>query len=56
MLWAVLAVILILWLLGFIGGVGGSLAHLLLAVALNWNACGSGDTIVTPGIATLGGS
>jgi hypothetical protein len=24
MLWAILAVVLILWLLGFIGGVGGS--------------------------------
>jgi len=34
MLWAVLAVILIFWLLGFIGGVGGSLVHLLLAVAV----------------------
>jgi hypothetical protein len=33
MLWAILAVILILWLLGFIGGVGGSLIHLLLVVA-----------------------
>jgi hypothetical protein len=33
MLWAVLAVILILCLLGFIGGVGGSLIHLLLVVA-----------------------
>jgi hypothetical protein len=34
MLWAVVAVILLLWLLGFIGSVGGSLIHLLLVVAL----------------------
>lgn len=33
MLWAVLAIVLILWLLGFIGSVGGSLIHLLLVVA-----------------------
>ena len=34
MLWAVVAIILILWLLGFIGSIGGSLIHLLLVVAL----------------------
>lgn len=33
-IWAVLVVILVLWLLGFIVGVGGSLIHLLLVVAL----------------------
>ena len=34
MLWTLLAVILVLWLLGFIGSVGGGLIHLLLVVAL----------------------
>jgi hypothetical protein len=34
MLWTILAVILILWLLGFVGSVGGNLIHLLLVVAL----------------------
>ncbi|MBM7839943.1 hypothetical protein JOC54_003223 [Alkalihalobacillus xiaoxiensis] len=34
MLWTVLAVILVLWLLGFIGEVGGNLVHILLVVAL----------------------
>ena len=34
MWWTVLAVILMLWLLGFIGEIGGNLVHLLLAVAL----------------------
>lgn len=34
MLWTILAVILILWLLGFAGSVGGGLIHLLLVVAL----------------------
>lgn len=33
MLWTILAVVLVLWLLGFIGGVGGSLIHALLLVA-----------------------
>ena len=33
MLWTLLAVILVLWLLGFVGSVGGSLIHLLLVVA-----------------------
>ena len=33
MLWTLLAVILVLWLLGFIGSVGGSLIHLLLVLA-----------------------
>jgi len=32
-LWAIVAVQLILWLLGFIGGVGGSLIHLVLVIA-----------------------
>lgn len=33
MLWTILAVVLVLWLLGFVGGVGGSLIHALLVVA-----------------------
>jgi hypothetical protein len=33
-IWAVLVVVLVLWLLGFIVGFGGSLIHLLLVVAL----------------------
>jgi hypothetical protein len=34
MLWTIIALFLILWLLGFSFGVGGSLIHLLLVVAL----------------------
>ena len=34
MLWTILALLLILWLLGFSFSVGGSLIHLLLVVAL----------------------
>ena len=34
MLWTLLAIIIILWLLGFGLGVGGGLIHLLLVVAL----------------------
>lgn len=34
MLWTLIAVMLILWLLGFSFSVGGSLIHLLLVVAL----------------------
>jgi hypothetical protein len=33
MLWTILAIVLVLWLLGFIGGVGGAFIHLLLVVA-----------------------
>ena len=33
MLWTILAILLVLWLLGFIGGVGGSLIHALLVIA-----------------------
>ena len=33
MLWTIMAVLVVLWLLGFIGSVGGSLIHLLLLVA-----------------------
>jgi hypothetical protein len=33
MLWTILAVILILWLLGFLGSVGGAAIHLLLVLA-----------------------
>ena len=34
MLWTIMAVLLILWLLGFSLHVGGALIHLLLVVAL----------------------
>ena len=34
MLWTIVAVLLILWLLGFSFSIGGSLIHLLLVVAL----------------------
>lgn len=34
MLWTIIAVMLVLWLLGFSFSVGGSLIHLLLVVAL----------------------
>lgn len=34
MLWTIVAVLLVLWLLGFSFSVGGSLIHLLLVVAL----------------------
>jgi hypothetical protein len=34
MLWTIVAILLILWLLGFSFGVGGGLIHLLLVVAL----------------------
>jgi hypothetical protein len=34
MLWTIVAVLFILWLLGFSFSVGGSLIHLLLVVAL----------------------
>ncbi|RJQ50764.1 MAG: lmo0937 family membrane protein [Actinobacteria bacterium] len=33
MLWTILAIVLILWLIGFLADVGGSLIHLLLVVA-----------------------
>jgi hypothetical protein len=33
MLWTILAILLILWLLGFVGGVGSNI-HLLLVIAL----------------------
>jgi hypothetical protein len=34
MLWTIVAVLLILWLLGFSLSIGGSLIHILLVVAL----------------------
>ncbi len=34
MLWTIVALMLILWLLGFSFSIGGSLIHLLLVVAL----------------------
>jgi hypothetical protein len=33
MLWTIIAIVLVLWLLGFVGSVGGGLIHLLLVVA-----------------------
>jgi Family of unknown function (DUF5670) len=33
MLWTIIAVLVVLWLLGFVGGVGGSLIHALLVIA-----------------------
>lgn len=34
MLWTILGILLVLWLLGFSFGVGGSLIHLILVVAV----------------------
>ncbi len=34
MLWTIVAILFILWLLGFIGHVGGGLIHLLLVAAV----------------------
>lgn len=34
MLWALIVVLLVLWLLGLIGSIGGGFIHLLLVVAL----------------------
>ncbi len=34
MLWALIVVLLVLWLLGLIGGIGAGFIHLLLVVAL----------------------
>jgi hypothetical protein len=34
MLWTVVAILLVLWLLGFLGHIGGSFVHVLLVVAL----------------------
>lgn len=34
MLWTIVAIVLVLWLLGFSMSIGGSLIHLLLVVAL----------------------
>jgi hypothetical protein len=33
MLWAIIAILLLLWLLGFIGSIGGGFIHLLLVIA-----------------------
>jgi hypothetical protein len=33
MLWTIIAILVVLWLLGFVGGVGGNLIHLLLVIA-----------------------
>lgn len=33
MLWAILLILLVLWLLGFFGGVGGNLIHALILIA-----------------------
>ncbi len=34
MLWTILAVLLVLWVLGFIGNIAGGFIHLLLVLAL----------------------
>lgn len=34
MLWTILGILVVLWLLGFSFGVGGSLIHLILVVAV----------------------
>jgi len=34
MLWTIVAILVVLWLLGFIGHVGGGLIHLVLVIAL----------------------
>jgi hypothetical protein len=34
MLWTIVAVLVVLWLLGFVANVGGGLIHLLLVIAL----------------------
>ncbi len=34
MLWTVIAVLIVLWLLGFLAHVGGGLIHILLVIAL----------------------
>jgi uncharacterized protein DUF5670 len=34
MLWTILAVLVVLWLLGFVANIGGGLIHLLLVVAV----------------------
>jgi len=33
MLWTIVAVLVVLWLLGFVGGIGGGLIHTLLVIA-----------------------
>ena len=33
MLWTIVAVLVVLWLLGFVGGIGGGLIHALLVIA-----------------------
>lgn len=34
MLWTVIAILVVLWLLGFLTNVGGNLIHVLLVIAL----------------------
>ena len=34
MLWTIVAILVVLWFLGFIGHIGGGLIHLLLVIAL----------------------
>ena len=34
MLWIIFAVLVVLWLFGLVGGIGGSLIHALLAIAV----------------------
>lgn len=33
MLWTIIAILVVLWLLGFVGGIGGGLVHALLVIA-----------------------
>lgn len=33
MIWTIIAVLVVLWILGFIGEIGGGLIHLLLLIA-----------------------
>jgi hypothetical protein len=34
MLWTIIAILVILWLLGFIANIGGGIIHLLLVIAV----------------------
>ena len=34
MLWTIVGILLLLWLVGFVGGFGGSLIHVLLVLAI----------------------
>ncbi len=34
MLWTIIAVLVVLWILGFIGNIGGGLIHILIVAAI----------------------